>query len=483
MRRAVSLAVLICLTLVLPLCAHHVPRATTKLLPVTTSSPKARELYERAMGDYENFYLERANIGWRAAVKADPNFALAHAWIAFNSRNPEEAHTAREKAKAMSSNVTAGELLMIQWITSVQESKFIVGIAAMNDMLEMYPKDKRLFYLVGNWLMGERDYAQAEKLFRRALAIDAQYPAALNDLAYAYARNGQYADAFEAMDRYVAMLPNQPNPQDSYGELLRMSGNFNGGLEHYRAALKIDPSFITSQLGLGDTYALMGDESQARLEYDKTIKASETPADRLDYELQKAMTWVREGNFPEADKAYAAIAESAHIQGIHLEEAQSLRMMSLYQTDDSLAMKYLAAADDALHHRGVITESDREEERAWILRYRVTRTIHAANLELADLTLHELETLASSSRSMLIQSSYHGAAGALLVARQKFADAVTQLEDDENNPFSLELLSRAYSETGAFDKMHEVEAKLRGTNLPTMEQALVVPAARARRPE
>jgi len=32
------------------------------------------------------------------------------------------------------------------------------------------------------------------------------------------------------------------------------------------------------------------------------------------------------------------------------------------------------------------------------------------------------------------------------------------------------------------DKLHELEARLRGTNVPTMEQALVVPAARAKRP-
>jgi len=47
----------------------------------------------------------------------------------------------------------------------------------------------------------------------------------------------------------------------------------------------------------------------------------------------------------------------------------------------------------------------------------------------------------------------------------------------------MELLSRAYSEIGAGDKRHEIEAKLRSTNVPTLEQALVVPGARARRPE
>jgi hypothetical protein len=42
---------------------------------------------------------------------------------------------------------------------------------------------------------------------------------------------------------------------------------------------------------------------------------------------------------------------------------------------------------------------------------------------------------------------------------------------------------QAYYQTSQSDKLHETEAKLRGTNVPTMEQALVVPAARIRRPE
>jgi hypothetical protein len=45
------------------------------------------------------------------------------------------------------------------------------------------------------------------------------------------------------------------------------------------------------------------------------------------------------------------------------------------------------------------------------------------------------------------------------------------------------LLVQAYYQTGQSDKLAEVEGKLRGTNVPTMEQALVVPAARLRRPE
>jgi tetratricopeptide (TPR) repeat protein len=482
MRRAPGILSIVCL-LVLPSFAHHIKLGATKTMPVTTASAKARDLYERAMTDYENLHLERANIGWRAAVEADPNFALAQAWIAFNSRTPAEASAAREKAKALAVKTTTGEQLMIKWMTSVQENNFIAGIEAMNDMLLMYPKDKRVIYLAANWLLVENSNEQAEKLLKRALSLDKNYAAALNDLGYIYARDREFSQAFAAMERYVAVLPKEPNPQDSYAEILRMAGNFDGALEHYRDALKIDPNFVSSQLGLGDTYALMGDQTRARAEYDKAIQDAHTDADRLDYSLQRAMTWVREGNYAEADKAYAAVAEKAHAQDIDLEEAQAYRAMSMYQTDDAAALKYLASAEDALSHPSQIATSDREEERSRILRYRVVRAAHADNRELAGKALEQLQNMADSSRSTVIQNSYHGAAGAVLMDQKKFADAIAQLEEDTDNPCTLEMLAHAYSETGASDKMHEISARLAGTNLPTIEQAMIVPAVRSKRPE
>ena len=112
------------------------PKTGTTYLQVTTPSPKARSLYEKGVTDYENLYLERCNEDWRAAVKEDPNLALAWAWIAFNSGNPEEVSDARAKAKALLPKLTPGEQLMVGWIVKVQEGDNIAGIALMNDLLE-----------------------------------------------------------------------------------------------------------------------------------------------------------------------------------------------------------------------------------------------------------------------------------------------------------------------------------------------------------
>src|SRR5579864_3441566 len=111
MRRALLLkfcAVLVLALLALPLFAHAAKSGKAVTMPITTTSPKARELYIKGMEDYENLYLERCNDDWRAAVKEDPSLAVAWAWIAFNSGNPQEVADARARAKSLAPKTTPG---------------------------------------------------------------------------------------------------------------------------------------------------------------------------------------------------------------------------------------------------------------------------------------------------------------------------------------------------------------------------------------
>jgi hypothetical protein len=135
-----------------------------------------------------------------------------------------------------------------------------------------------------------------------------------------------------------------------------------------------------------------------------------------------------------------------------------------------------------LSHRATISLSDKNEELSRVLRLRAVRASHAGDQVLADKSLQTIESMATGSRNRVILASYEGASGTLLMDQKKYDDAIPHLEEDEDNPFTLELLVQAYYQTNQPDKLHEVEVRLRGTNMPTMEQALVVPAARARKP-
>lgn len=103
-------------------------KTPSKIPLVTTSSPQAWDLLEKAMVDYENLHLDRATQGWRNAAKLDPDFAPAPAWITFASTDPVEVEAKRERAKALAPKVTSGEQLMIRWIVNVQENNFVAAL-------------------------------------------------------------------------------------------------------------------------------------------------------------------------------------------------------------------------------------------------------------------------------------------------------------------------------------------------------------------
>ncbi|HKU19884.1 MAG TPA: tetratricopeptide repeat protein [Terriglobales bacterium] len=453
---------------------HH----RSQLLPITTSSPAARMLFQKAMVNMEDLRTEWALAGWRAAARKDPNFAQSEILVAYLTQDPAEEMAALAKAKQLEPKVTPGERLLIEWLSGVRESRYVPAIAAMNDLLAMYPKDRRIAFLAGRWMIQRRRYDHGEMLLEQAIALYPNYPAAVNELGYAYAYNGEFKKAMAMMEKYVALQPSEPNPQDSYAEILRLSGNFNGALEHYRKALELDPNFVSSQLGIADTYALMGDEDQARHEYEKAIAVADGEGARLQYGLQQAATYVRERRYVQADQAFRALADEAHRQGFARVEAEAYRSIAVYEPQVSAAMKSLDQAEKALQDHP-LSQSDIEEEHALLLGARARRELQSSDRTAAVKSVLQLQTLAASSRSEVVQRSYHAAAGALAMAQGKYTQAVAHLEEDQNNPLSLELLWQAYGKTGAREQTEALRSDVAALNDPTLEQALVGPQLRA----
>jgi len=450
--------------------------APTKL-SITTSSSQARDSFERAMREFEEYRIPGTLQDLRAATKADPNFAQAFILLSRMSQDPSEQTATRKRAKQLTAKVTPGEQLLITWLADAQENNYLPAIAAMNDLLAKYPHDQRLAYLAGDWLMQQQRYEQAVVVLERALALYPNYAAALNDVAYGYADLGNFEKAFAAMDRYVALEPDQPNPHDSYGEILRMAGKFDAALEQYRMSIRIDPNF-GSELGVADTYALMGKELEAREEYDRAIVFAPSNADKVQRELQSALTWIRENNRKQAERALSDVARHARSAGLARLEAEAHQILGMYEPDSKAAMKQLQTAQDVLQEEHEISASDRDEELARILRTRATRLAEARDTDSASKTVHQLETMAGTSRSQAIQLCYHGAAGAVLVAQGKFAEAIPHLQEGTADPDSMRLLWRAYTSTGATSEAQGIASKLAALNLPTVEQALVVPQFR-----
>jgi tetratricopeptide (TPR) repeat protein len=446
-----------------------------KTLPVTTTSKDLERQFQGATENFIYFHLDAALAQWRALTRSDPEFALAYAFLSFATKDPAEEKTVAGKARALQSKVTPGERLVIQWMTDVRGGDYLAGIAAMNDVVAMYPRDKQLVYLAGNWLLLQQSLPRAEKLLMQALAIDKDYPPPWNALGYLYAEQRDFDKAVSHMERYVALRPEEPNPHDSYAEVLRMAGKLSEAMTQYQEALKINPRF--SLLGVADTYALMGNQEQARATYQRGIRESETIEDRLQCRLQYPITYVRERNYAEADRTFLELASWARTSKQPLIEVQAQRMMAEYQPDNVTALKYLADAETLLL-KAPISAADRDEERARILRWRVLRALADQQQGVAGAALTQLEALSNANPSDVIQHAWHAAAGAFLVAAQRYEDAIAHLEEDTGDPLSLQLLAQCHAALGNTQKAQETRKQLSTLYIPTLEQALVAPEMR-----
>ncbi|HMF92108.1 MAG TPA: tetratricopeptide repeat protein [Candidatus Angelobacter sp.] len=453
-------------------------QATHSLMGMSSRSPKARAAFEDGLAKVETLHVQAGLESWRKATHEDPNSALPHILLAYFSPDPTEQVAEREKALAAHKIAGSEEQLIVEWLANASQSRWVPAIQAMNGALAQHKQDKHLAWLAGWWLMLAQDQpARAIPMFERAIQLDAKFADPWNEVAYCYARTGDMDQAFQRIQHYAELLPNEANPQDSFAEISRMAGRFDDALKHYRMSLKIDPTFLESQLGLGDTYALMGDQPRARAEYEIAIQKG-TKVQAVLWSLQSAATYVREGKLSAADAAFRAVAQLAHNADFANLEAEAYRSMALYATDSDAAFEALRKAEDAVKNNHKIPQALVDLELSSVLRARVDRAIRDGRIEVARQTLAQLEQMAAASPDENVQHAHHAAAGLMLMAQGKYTEAVSSLEDDERNPLSMAALAVAYEKSGATEKAHRMAARLSNLNEPTIEQAVVVPAFR-----
>jgi tetratricopeptide (TPR) repeat protein len=447
-------------------------------LPLTTTSPEAR----RMVLDGMNLYLDQVKQDQtieilRQAVKLDPNFAMAHEFLAWVSLNGAEQVSEQQKAFATRKNASQPEQLLIEWSQDTADHKVLPAITKMNDLVGQYPHDKWVVWITTWWLMMETQYDRAIAIYEQSGIKDS--PGLLNNMAYNYAYLRQYDKSFSLMEQYIAALPNDPNPQDSFAEILRLAGHFQQSIDHYRAALALDPNFYSSQFGMADTYSLMGDQVRARQEYAAGFKRFQIPElQEILWRTREAATYVREGDYKGADAAFQAIASQAHEKHLSQVEADTYRQMAIYQQDSKQALSLLNRADAALQGGENSHQTAIFQEFAQLQRARVEVGIKINDKQMVEAALGRLTELAQKSDDKLINDAFNGAEGAALYSRHQYTEAVSYLEQDTDNPLSLKLLIAAYAKVGDDMDVNRNAARLNSLNDPTVEQAFIVPAFR-----
>ena len=209
---------------------------------VTTRSTEAYAAYLQGREQLDRFDEPEARKSFERAVALDPEFAIAYVRLAQTlERDGDTAkiQAAYRKAKELSARAPEKERLLIEaryaWRVERDNRK---AIELLRTLVAKYPSEKEFHFELGGRLYADPDAAIAE--YQAALALDPEYGNALNSMAFALVRKSDFAGAQTALERYVAVAPNEFNPLDSLGLLLFLRGRYDEAIDKYKKAMALN---------------------------------------------------------------------------------------------------------------------------------------------------------------------------------------------------------------------------------------------------
>jgi len=278
-------------------------------IPITTSSDEARKLYLQGRDLAEKLKATDGRHFYEQAVAKDSGFALGYVGMANTSGTAKEFIDAATRAAALAGQVSEGERHLVLGLEAAMKGNPASVLAHYTELVKLFPNDERAQMLLGTTYFGRQDYQTAVKHLVRATAINPSFSAPYNQLGYAYRFLEKFPEAEDAFKKYTQLIPDDPNPYDSYAELLMKMGRFDESIKTYQKALSLDPNFVASHVGIGNDHLAMGHPAEARTAFAKIAAVARNTGERRLARFWTAASYVHEGSTAKAiDEMQASYA-------------------------------------------------------------------------------------------------------------------------------------------------------------------------------
>jgi tetratricopeptide (TPR) repeat protein len=452
-----------------------------KEIPITTRSEEARALYLEGRAAAEQLRLTDARELHRKAVEKDPTFALAHLALAQASNTAQEFFDGVAAAVKHAGNVTEGERHLILFQDAGIRGDVVAQREHATRLVAMYPGDERAQSVLGGYHFGRQEYALAVKAYRKAIEINPKFAFAYNQLGYAHRFLEQYPEAEKAFRQYVALIPNEPNPYDSHAELLLRMGRFDESIATYEKALKVDPRFVPSYVGIANAHVFAGRGEQARATLAKLRAVARNDGELRQAEFWTAVSWLHEGATDqalEAIRAEYAIAEKTGDAASMSQDVTTMGQILLHAGQPERALAEFERAV-AIVEAGQVPADVKENTRRNQLFFAAWTAVARGDLATARAKAEAYRAEAQKKQIPFELWRTHELAGQLALAEKDGARAVKELtRANQQDAYVLTLLARAYQASGDAKKAKETWKRAAEWNQLSLPYAFVRAQAR-----
>jgi tetratricopeptide (TPR) repeat protein len=445
--------------------------------PVTSGSEEARKLYLEGRALSEQLRAHDGRVLYQQAVAKDPSFAMAHYQLAANAATAKDFFEHMKQAVALSGKASEGERLMILALEAGGNANPAKALAYQQELVAKYPDDERAHFLLGGGWFGQQQYDKAIAEYQQATAVNPDYSPAYNLLGYAYRQVEQYADAETAFKKYIELIPRDPNPYDSYAELLMKTGRFGESIAQYRKALSVDPHFTPSRVGIANNLMLQGKHAAGAAMMDDLYGRARDDADRRTALFVKGVILV------DAHKTDAALEEIGKEYKLDTRLGDSSNMSGDAQLMGNILLD-AGRTDEAAKHfqqalqlveRSSLSDEVKQDTR---LADRYNRARIA--LAQADLATAKSEAAAYAEGANARQNRFrvrqaHQLQGSIALQEKQYDAAIAHFaEANQQDPQVVYLAALAYQGKGDAGKAKELAARAAKANvLPLVSYAFV----------
>jgi len=270
-------------------------------------------------------------------------------------------------------------------------------------------------------------------------------------LGYAYRFLGKYDEAERIFQKYIQLIPDDPNPYDSYAELLLKEGKYDESIANYRKALDHDPTFVASALGIATNLNHQGDYAAARRELDNMIASAGNDGQRRTGYFARAISFVFQGDaqsaLTEINKMYK-LAESIDDASAMAGDLGNMANILLQFGKADQAEKEFEQA------RAIIRASSLSENQKQLAErfYHANLTqVAIANWDLATAKEEagEFGRQAQAAHNSLQIRMSHQLAGRIALSEKQYDTALSELKQaSQQNPLNLYRIALAYEGKG-----------------------------------
>src|SRR5205809_739736 len=234
--------------------------------PITTSSAEARAHFLEGLREFDLGRLIDANVHFKAAVAADPDFAFAYLNVANTANSLDEFKTSLALAEQNAARASEAERLQIQMTRKDFNNDLPGQLALGQQLVAKYPQSPRAWLALAGAQGALNENVDARESMAKALELSPKLYVAhvIMGNNYIFGEPRDFTKALRHMQEAEALAPDESNAHMFVGDAYRAQKNLAKAREEYLRGHALEPRNAVLLVKAGHANTFLGDYAAAR---------------------------------------------------------------------------------------------------------------------------------------------------------------------------------------------------------------------------